>query len=125
MRQEHVELTGNDIFLALTTISFDIAALELFLPLAAGAKLVLAGREEALDGRQLLDKLTECGATAMQATPSSWRLLLEAGWQGARGFKILCGGEALSRELAQRLLECGTLWNLYGPTETTIWSTIT
>ena len=59
----------------------------------------------------------------MQATPSTWRLLLEAGWQGARAFKILCGGETLSRELAQHLLECGTLWNLYGPTETTIWST--
>src|SRR5262249_36623901 len=80
--------------------------------------------EDAIDGKELLSRLSQCSATAMQATPSTWRLLLDAGWQGARGFKILCGGETLSRELAQRLLGCGTLWNLYGPTETTIWSTV-
>ena len=112
-------------FLAVTTISFDIAALELYLPLITGAKLVLASRDEALDGKLLLDRLTECGATAMQATPSAWKLLLDAGWRGSRNFKILCGGEALSRQLADQLLEGGaSLWNLYGPTETTIWSTI-
>jgi amino acid adenylation domain-containing protein len=122
---ENVALTAKDVFFALTTISFDIAALELFLPLIRGAKLVLASRDEALDGRQLLDRLTECGVTAMQATPSAWQLLLDAGWRGSRNFKILCGGEALSRQLADQLLEGGaSLWNLYGPTETSIWSTI-
>ena len=118
-------LVEKDIFLAVTTISFDIAALELFLPLTTGAKLVLASREEALDGRQLLDRLTECGATAMQATPSAWKLLLDAGWRSSRNFKILCGGEALPRQLADQLLAGGaSLWNLYGPTEATIWSTL-
>ena len=122
---ENVALTVNDVFLALTTISFDIASLELFLPLITGAKLVLASRDEVLDGRHLLDRLTECGATAMQSTPSVWKLLLDAGWRSSRNFKILCGGEALSRLLADQLLEGGaSLWNLYGPTETTIWSTI-
>jgi amino acid adenylation domain-containing protein len=123
--RRHVELTENEVFLAVTTISFDIAALENFLPLTTGAKLVLASRDEALDGRQLLDRLTECGATAMQATPSAWKLLLDAGWRGNENFRILCGGEVLSRELANQLLSGGgSLWNLYGPTETTIWSTI-
>jgi amino acid adenylation domain-containing protein len=122
---QNVALTAKDVFLALTTIAFDIAALELFLPLIQGAKLVLAGRDETLDGRELLDRLTECGATIMQATPSAWKLLVDAGWNAGKGFKILCGGETLSRDLADRLLEGGaSLWNLYGPTETTIWSTI-
>jgi amino acid adenylation domain-containing protein len=124
--RQRVELIERDVFLALTTISFDIAALELFLPLTTGAKLVLASRDEALDGRRLLGRLTECGATAMQATPSAWKLLVDAGWNGSKGFQSLCGGEVLSRQLADQLLQGGaTLWNLYGPTETTIWSTIT
>ena len=112
-------------FLAVTTISFDIAALELFLPLITGAKLVLADRDEVQDGRSLLVRLAESAATAMQATPSAWRLLLDTGWRSSRNFKILCGGETLSRHLADQLLDGGaSLWNLYGPTETTIWSTI-
>jgi amino acid adenylation domain-containing protein len=123
--RQHIELTQNAVFLAITTISFDIAALELFLPLIIGAKLVLASRDEVPDGRLLLGRLTECGATAMQATPSAWKLLLDSGWRSSRNFKILCGGETLSRQLADQLLEGGALlWNLYGPTETTIWSTI-
>ena len=122
---ENVALKAKDVFLALTTISFDIASLELFLPLITGAKLVLASRDEASDAKLLSDRLTECGATAMQATPSAWKLLLDAGWRGSRNFKILCGGEVLSRPLADQLLQGGArLWNLYGPTETTIWSTI-
>ena len=122
---EKVALTVKDVFLAVTTISFDIASLEIFLPLITGAKLVLANRDEALDAKLLLDRLTECGATAMQATPSAWMLLLDAGWRSSPDFKILCGGEVLARELADQLLEGGaSLWNLYGPTETTIWSTI-
>ena len=122
---DDVALTATDVFLALTTISFDIASLELFLPLITGAKLVLASRDEASDAKLLLDRLTECGATAMQATPSAWKLLLDVGWRGSQNFKILCGGEVLSRSLADQLMEGdASLWNLYGPTETTIWSTI-
>ncbi len=118
-------LTEQDILLAVTTISFDIAALELYLPLIVGAQVVLASREVAGDGLQLLEKLVNSGATVMQATPVTWNLLLAAGWQGNPQLKILCGGEALPRQLASQLLEKGAaVWNLYGPTETTIWSSV-
>lgn len=117
-------ITESDALLAVTSISFDIAALELYLPLVTCARLVLASREVASDGRQLGEQLNASGATVMQATPATWRMLLATGWQGSPQLKILCGGEALSRDLAEQLLEKGaSLWNLYGPTETTIWST--
>jgi amino acid adenylation domain-containing protein len=116
-------LTNRDVLLSVTTLSFDIAALEIFLPLVVGARLVLASRDVASDGRRLSELLAQSGATTMQATPATWRLLLEAGWPGNPQLKIFCGGEALDRDLANRLLEKGAaLWNLYGPTETTIWS---
>jgi amino acid adenylation domain-containing protein len=118
-------LTEQDVLLAVTTLSFDIAGLELYLPLIVGASVVIASREVAADGIRLSELLTHSSATVMQATPATWRLLLAAGWQGKKRLKILCGGEALSRELANQLLtRCDSLWNLYGPTETTIWSTI-
>lgn len=118
-------LTSQDSLLAVTTISFDIAALELYLPLTVGARCVLASREAAADGQQLRQMLEEFGITAMQATPSTWKLLLESGWPGNRNLKILCGGEAMSRELAEQLLpKASSLWNMYGPTETTVWSTV-
>ncbi|HXV82217.1 MAG TPA: amino acid adenylation domain-containing protein, partial [Candidatus Binatia bacterium] len=123
--RELVQPVEQDIFAAITSISFDIAALELFMPLLLGAKIVVATRECAVDGMKLSKLLAQSGATAMQATPSTWRLLLEAGWRAPKEFKILCGGEFLPRELADHLLEDGaSLWNLYGPTETTIWSSI-
>lgn len=118
-------LTHQDTLLAVTTVSFDIAGLELFLPICVGACVVVVSREVAADGTALAQALAESDATVMQATPSTWRLLLEAGWPGNKALKILCGGEALPRKLADRLLErSSSLWNLYGPTETTIWSTI-
>jgi amino acid adenylation domain-containing protein len=118
-------LSEGDVLLAVTTISFDIAALELYLPLLVGARLVLMTRVAALDGTQLLAELHRSGATVMQATPATWRLLLAAGWQETPGLKILCGGEAMSGDLARQLLSRGaSVWNLYGPTETTIWSTL-
>ena len=118
-------LSDRDRVLAVTTMSFDIAALELYLPLVVGARIVLASREEASDGSLLRERLVKSGATVMQATPATWRLLLEAGWQGNAQFTALCGGEALPRELARQLLErCAVVWNLYGPTETTVWSAI-
>ncbi|MBD1938351.1 non-ribosomal peptide synthetase [Microcoleus sp. FACHB-68] len=116
-------LTAEDTLLSVTTLSFDIAALELFLPLSAGARVVLVSRQVVSDGKLLLETLHQSGATVMQATPATWRLLLEAGWSGSGQLKILCGGEALPRELANQLTaRCKELWNLYGPTETTIWS---
>ncbi|WP_414582651.1 amino acid adenylation domain-containing protein [Scytonema sp. PCC 10023] len=116
-------LTEQDTLLAVTTISFDIAALELFLPLIVGARLVVTSREVASDGVQLSAKLTDSKATVIQATPATWQLLLAAGWAGNHSLKVLCGGEALPGHLANQLLDrCGSLWNMYGPTETTIWS---
>jgi amino acid adenylation domain-containing protein len=118
-------LTDQDTLLSVTTLSFDIAGLEIFLPLSVGGRLVMVSRFVATDGTQLLERLNDCVATVMQATPATWRLLLAAGWSGSPQLKILCGGEALSRELANQLVEKGaSLWNLYGPTEATIWSTI-
>ena len=120
-----INLSRRDSWLAVTTVSFDIAALELFLPLITGARLILTSREESGDSVQLLARLRASQATVMQATPSLWKLLVETGWQSRRGFKILCGGEALSRQLADELLKHGgSVWNLYGPTESTIWSTL-
>jgi len=117
-------LAAHDRLLAVTTLSFDIAVLELLLPLAVGARIVLADRETAGDGMALRALLERSGATAMQGTPSSWRLLVDAGWRGTPEFKALCGGEPMAPALATALLSrCGSLWNMYGPTETTVWST--
>jgi amino acid adenylation domain-containing protein len=122
---DQIGLSAQDTWLGVTTISFDIAVLEIFLPLITGAKVVLASRTESLDGIELSRRLRSCGATVMQATPTSWNILLDAGWEGSPEFKVLCGGEALSRRLAGLLIQNGApVWNLYGPTETTIWSTM-
>ena len=119
-------LSSADKLLAVTTLSFDIAALELFLPLIVGASVEILSRDTAVDGLRLARAIQSSGATVMQATPASWRLLLESNWQGSSGLKALCGGEPMTRDLANRLLDkVGSLWNLYGPTETTIWSTLT
>jgi amino acid adenylation domain-containing protein len=123
--QERPGLTREDALLAVTTLCFDISMLELLLPLVSGARVVLVSREVAGDGRRLREALARSGATLMQATPSTWRLLLDAGWSAAPGFRMLCGGEALPRDLARQLVATGgTLWNMYGPTETTIWSAV-
>ena len=115
----------NDRLLAVTTLSFDIAGLEFYLPLTCGGSIVIAPREALSDGAALAGLMASSNITIMQATPVTWRLLLESGWQGVRGLKILCGGECFPRDLADRLLKTGAeVWNVYGPTETTIWSTI-
>ncbi|GAA6614913.1 amino acid adenylation domain-containing protein [Scytonema sp. NUACC26] len=114
----------EDVLVAVTTITFDIAALELFLPLSLGASLVLS-RELIADGGQSTAALATSSATVMQGTPATWRALMQAGFLGNPQLKILCGGEALDRELATQLLErADSLWNMYGPTETTIWSAV-
>ncbi len=118
-------LTADDVLAALTTISFDIAGLELYLPLTVGARIELVSRQVATDGRALAGLLSGTRATLLQATPATWRLLLETNWRPANRFRALCGGEPLSRQLADALLErVDELWNMYGPTETTIWSTL-
>ncbi|HEY1576143.1 MAG TPA: amino acid adenylation domain-containing protein [Terracidiphilus sp.] len=123
--QREPGIHASDRLLAVTTPSFDIAGLELYLPLISGARLVIAPKFAVTDGAILARMLEDERITMMQATPMTWRLLLESGWEGSPGLKILCGGEALGRELANRLIETGAaVWNLYGPTETTIWSTL-
>ena len=117
-------MTAHDHVLAVTTISFDIAVLELFLPLVVGGQISLATREQAGDAHALRQWLDQHPITLMQATPSTWRMLIDAGWQGRQGFKALVGGEALPPDLARALLDrVDALWNMYGPTETTVWST--
>jgi amino acid adenylation domain-containing protein len=116
-------LRSTDVFAAVTTISFDIAALELYLPLITGARIELISRDVTSDGRALAERLSATRTTVLQATPAMWRLLIDAGWQGHPGFTALCGGETLTRDLADAVLQrVGSMWNLYGPTETTIWS---
>jgi amino acid adenylation domain-containing protein len=118
-------LVSSDRLLAVTTLSFDIAGLELFLPLVTGATVVVASRATAADPQALQDALTQHAVTVMQATPATWRMLVDAGWTGARALKVLCGGEALPPALAAALVDrAGEVWNMYGPTETTIWSTV-
>src|ERR1700740_1389053 len=102
-------LAENEVLLAVTTLGFDIAGLELFLPLITGARIELARRETAMDGVALGRALGNSGATLMQATPATWRMLFDSGWQGDRRLKVLCGGEAMDRGLAARLgSTCGS-----------------
>lgn len=116
---------ADDTVVAVTTLSFDIAGLELLLPLTVGGHVVVATREETVDGQRLAALVASSAATIMQGTPATWRLLLNAGWEGSPGLKMLCGGEPLAPEMAAQLLARGaSLWNMYGPTETTIWSSV-
>jgi amino acid adenylation domain-containing protein len=116
-------ISGDGVLLAVATLCFDMSVVDLYLPLTSGATLVLATPEQAADGRQLLSLMKRSGATMMQATPSTWRMLLLAGWRGEPKVKVLCGGEAWPHGLATELFpHCTELWNMYGPTETTVWS---
>jgi amino acid adenylation domain-containing protein len=123
--QRRPGLVAADKMLAITTLAFDIAVLEILLPLTCGASVVIASTETTHDGMALAELITRCGVTVVQATPSTLRMLLDAGWMGAPQLKILCGGEAWTAELADMLLtRCSSLWNMYGPTETTVWSAV-
>jgi amino acid adenylation domain-containing protein len=125
MRTQAPGMIERDRVLAITTLSFDIAELELWLPLTTGATVVVVDRGTAIDGHALAEVLREHKVNFVQATPATWRVLMFSGWQGDRNITALCGGEALPRDLADELLpRVGTLWNVYGPTETTVWSTI-
>ncbi len=118
-------MDAGDVLVAVTTLSFDIAGLELYLPLATGARVVIAPQTTASDPRRLAELIERTGATVVQATPTTWRMLVDSGWPGIPGLKALCGGEALPAVLAEQLIDRGLeLWNMYGPTETTIWSAV-
>jgi amino acid adenylation domain-containing protein len=118
-------LTADDVVANLTTPAFDLSVPDWYLPLTTGARLVIVPREATLDGVELADWLTRCGATFVQATPTTWQVLLDASWTGGAALKVVCGGEALPRALAEEMLSrCSSLWHMYGPTETTVWSSI-
>ncbi|HET8843483.1 MAG TPA: condensation domain-containing protein, partial [Ktedonobacteraceae bacterium] len=118
-------MTASDRILAVTSFSFDIAALELLLPLTVGASLTIASQAEVADAQALCHRLDVAQATFMQATPATWHMLLNIGWHRKQHLKVLCGGEALPQTLAQQLCQHDlSVWNMYGPTETTIWSSI-
>ncbi len=117
--------SAQDVMVSVTTLSFDIAGLELYVPLLVGARVEIVSRAVAMDGRQLRAVCEAVQPTIMQATPATWRMLIEAGWLGSDRLTVLCGGEALPQDLVGALLDrSAALWNMYGPTETTIWSTI-
>ncbi len=123
--QRQPAITSRDRLLAVTTCAFDISVLELLLPLVSGAQLVVLERERILDNQAFARSIAHYRPTLLQATPALWQMLLEAGWQGDGGLRALCGGERLGGELGERLGgKVKELWNMYGPTETTIWSTL-
>ncbi|MHA4812687.1 AMP-binding protein, partial [Flavitalea flava] len=121
---EELEADGSMRMLSVTGYGFDICYLEWYLPLIVGGELVLSSRETAQDGSLLLRAVEQHRPTHMQATPSGWEVLLSGGWANKEGVKLLVGGESLKEELKDRLTALGAAWNLYGPTETTIWSTL-
>ncbi|WP_257656783.1 non-ribosomal peptide synthetase [Parapedobacter lycopersici] len=123
--QREPGVTAADKLLALTTISFDIAGLELYLPLISGATMILADADMRLDSYRILNIVKSEAVTILQATPATWRMMLESGWSQRLGIKCICGGEAFPPDLAEKLLDlCDEVWNGYGPTETTIYSII-
>jgi amino acid adenylation domain-containing protein len=116
-------LRPGEVMLACTTVGFDISVLELFLPLAVGARVHVAPTSISQDPRALERALETREVTTLQATPSAWRMLIQSGWQGDGQLRAFVGGEALTADLAGELTSrCGEVWNLYGPTETTVWS---
>jgi len=118
-------MTTDDVLLAVTSPSFDIAVLEMILPLVVGARSVIASVADITDGARLAALLDEHHVTIMQATPSTWHLLVENGWSGRAGLRAQCAGESFPPVLAESLMtRCAEVWNMYGPTETTIYSTI-
>ena len=123
--QEQPGMRAGETLLAITPISFDISVLEMFLPLVSGARVNVVERRLASDGRALAALVEGSGPCVVQATPSTWRMLFDAGLPRVRGLRALCGGEMMSRDLAAALLDrADEVWNLYGPTETTVWSTV-
>ena len=121
---ERTHLSAGNLSLALFAPTFDVSVFDLLSPLCVGATVVVASREEVYDSFLLAKRITELPLDWMSATPATWRMLLDAGWQGKAGLKILCTGEALPPDLANRLTQiCGEVYNLYGPTEATIWCT--
>ena len=121
---KNVAFKSESSFLSVTTFSFDICYLEFYVPLISGGKLIINSRETAMDGYRLAASIANYKPTHIQGTPSSWQLLLDCGWDNQEGLKILIGGEAVTETIKDQLTKLGDVFNLYGPTETTIWSAI-
>ena len=122
---ERPGMDEKDTVLSTTATSFDPSLLEFLLPLMRGARIVMASTEQAADARELQQLIQQSAATVLQATPATWRMLIENGWEGKSDLRILCGGEAMTADLVRQLLpRCRDLWNMYGPTETTIWCSV-
>ena len=118
-------LNSKDILFSVTTYSFDISILEFFTPLLSGATLYIANQEVLLDPTLTIKKLEEIQPTIIQATPSFYQNLFNSDWEGDKNLKVLCGGDIFNESLAEKLCSaCSEVWNMYGPTETTIWSSI-
>ncbi len=114
----------QDTLYAVTTYAFDISILEFFVPLISGAKVYIASNEVLSDAKELIEEIGKVSPSVIQSTPSFYQMLYEVGWKGDKRCKILCGGDSLNEQLATRLIaDNQELWNMYGPTETTIWST--
>ena len=121
--RKKVNINPSDVFLGITTFTFDIAGLEVYLPLLKGSKLLVANKKATTNPSQLIKLIDDCNVTIMQGTPSTWQMLLESHWLGKQDLRILCGGEAPTLDLINKLLnKANIIWNVYGPTETTIWS---
>ncbi len=119
---ERIDFNACSSFLSVTTYSFDICYLEVFMPLVFGAKLFIVPRHVSADGFLLQNSLSKFSPTHMQATPSTWQMLVSSDWQNSGEMKMLIGGEAVKEEIKESLTRLGNVWNVYGPTETTIWS---
>ena len=120
-----VRVGPEDVVLGATTLSFDPSVVEIFLPLLHGAQIVIADRDTTLDPARLSELVRASGVTLMQATPTTWRMLIDFGWTGEPGLTALYGGEAMAPELVAQLCRtCRAVWNIYGPTETTVWATV-
>ncbi|SHL04117.1 non-ribosomal peptide synthetase [Flavobacterium chilense] len=121
--QQKPKITSEDTLFSVTTYSFDISILEFFAPLISGATLFVATQDLLSDPYLIIQKIEETNATIIQATPSFYQMLFNAEWNGNKKLKVLCGGDLLSEALAEKLLvSTSSVWNMYGPTETTIWS---
>lgn len=118
-------VTADDVMLAATSVSFDPAGVELYTPLIVGGTVAIVSQDVVTDGFALAQAISDLGVTVAQATPTSWRMLVESGWTGSPNLTMMTGGEPLTEDLAEQLLSRGRqLWNVYGPTETTVWSSL-
>ncbi|MCK4608414.1 MAG: amino acid adenylation domain-containing protein, partial [Gammaproteobacteria bacterium] len=123
--QDVFKLDCRDRMLALTPFTFDISGLELYLPLITGACCIISDKKTSSDANRINQMIMDHKISIMQATPATWQMLIDDDWKNSTNIKVLCGGEALSKDLANRLFNLGSpIWNLYGPTETTIWSAL-